>query len=34
VPPDVHLAWMLLWAASAIVLALAIIGILPATVWK
>ena len=34
VPPDVHLAWILLWAASALVLALAIVGVLPATVWK
>jgi hypothetical protein len=34
VPPDVHLAWVLLWIASLIVAALAIVGILPATVWQ
>jgi len=34
VPPDVHLAWVLLWIAAFVVAALAIIGILPAKVWQ
>jgi hypothetical protein len=34
VPPDVHLAWVLLWIVSFIVAAVAIIGILPATLWQ
>ena len=34
VPPDVHLAWLLLWLASLLVVVLAIIGILPDKVWK
>jgi hypothetical protein len=34
VPLDVHLAWLVLWVLSFIVIALAVIGILPAAVWK
>lgn len=34
VPPDVHSAWLLLWFLSLVVVALAIIGILPASVWS
>ena len=34
VPPDVHLAWVLLWLVSLLVAALAIIGILPVKVWQ
>ena len=34
VPPDVRLAWLALWVASLVVAALAVIGVLPATVWQ
>jgi hypothetical protein len=34
VPPDVHLAWLLLWFLSLIVLTLAVIGIMPAAIWS
>ena len=34
VPPDVRLAWLALWVASLVVAALAVIGVLPATVWR
>jgi hypothetical protein len=34
VPRDVHLAWLLLWFLSLIVLTLAVIGIMPAAIWS
>lgn len=34
VPPDVRLAWLVLWLGSLIVVALAILAVLPARVWR
>jgi hypothetical protein len=34
VPPNVRLAWRVLWLASLIVFALAVVAVLPASIWK
>ncbi len=34
VPPNVRLAWLVLWLGSSLVIALAVLAILPASVWK
>jgi hypothetical protein len=34
VPPDVRLAWLVLWLASLVFVALAILAILPPSVWR
>src|SRR6516162_9905295 len=34
VPPNVRLAWLVLWLGSLLVVAFAILAILPASVWK
>src|SRR5258708_3996386 len=34
VPPNVRLAWLALWLGSLLVIALAVLAILPASVWK
>src|SRR5262249_22127127 len=34
VPPDVRLAWVALWIATLVVIALAVLAALPADVWR
>jgi hypothetical protein len=34
VPPNVRLAWLVLWLSSLTVVALAVLAVLPASVWK
>jgi hypothetical protein len=34
VPPDVRVAWLMLWLGSLSVVALAVLAVLPASVWK
>jgi hypothetical protein len=34
VPPDVRLAWLVLWLGSLLVVALAILAVLPASTWE
>jgi hypothetical protein len=34
VPPDVRPAWLVLWFGSLVVVALAVLAVLPATLWK